>query len=323
VKKPFNGDRAKDGKILQMYHHGYTYDQIAKELHVAPNHIASVIKAERTRVDKEKRNKQNASALQLFSHGKSPLDVCIKLAISADEAFSMHNDYLELTGRYNLVEMHEELGKYLTNLINLYKTMKNSGIPREDIIKLSKDYFTIPHARNDLKNLLDEVRRQKDKRDQYISDWQKLNNHNMDLKRENRYLKDENRDLEKKNRDLEIKNRDLRRENSKLERIACRKVSLDITMKDPKSAAPRLPGYTDPNSSNKTYTSGDQGLRYLSFDPPSILPMKLKHNMSKSEIKPSGLLKGPTPSKPTSPDTTISSSTHDLFKKEPDDTPDT
>jgi hypothetical protein len=238
--------------------------------------------------------------------------------------------------------MHEELGKYLTSLINLYKTMKNAGIPREDIIELSKDYFNIPHIRNDLKNLLDDVRRQEDKRDQYISDWQKLNNHNMDLKRENRYLNDENRnlekknrdleiknsDLEKKNRDLEIKNSDLQRENSKLERLACRKVSLD-----PKSAAPRLLGYTDTNSSNKTHTSGDQGLRYLSFDPPSILPMKLNechsieggncssvsccHNMSKSETKSGDPLKDPTPSKPVSPDTTISSSTRDSFKKEP------
>lgn len=60
----------------------------------------------------------------------------------------------------------------------------------EDIIELSKDYFTIPHVRNDLKNLLVDVRRQKDKREQYISDWQKLNNHNMDLERENRYQKE-------------------------------------------------------------------------------------------------------------------------------------
>jgi hypothetical protein len=205
VRKPFNGERAKDGKISEMYHHGYTYDQIAKELHVAPNHIASVIKGKKMRADKEKRDKQNARVLQLFSQGKSPLEVCIKLAISADEAFCMHNDYLELTDRYNLVEIHEELGKYLTSLIDLYKTMKNAGIPRGDIIELSKDYFTIPNVRNDLRNLLDDVRRQEDKREQCISDWQKLNNHNMDLKLENRYQKYENRYLEKKKRDLEIK----------------------------------------------------------------------------------------------------------------------
>src|SRR5687767_11056852 len=89
--KPFNGDRAKDGKILEMYYHGYTYDQISKELHVAPNYIASVIRAERMRVDKEKRDKQNARALQLFLQGKSPLDVCIELEISTDEAVHLYN----------------------------------------------------------------------------------------------------------------------------------------------------------------------------------------------------------------------------------------
>lgn len=218
MKKPFNGDRAKDGKILEMYHNGYTYDQIAKELHVAPNHIASVIRAERTRVDKEKRDKRSVRALRLFSQGKNPLDVCMQLAISADEAFCMYDDYLELTNRRKLVEIHEELGKdNLTNMINLYKTMKNAGIPIKDIIELSKDYFTIPNVRNDLKNLLDDVSKQEDKREQYISDWQELNNRNMDLERENRILKDENRDLEKKNRDLKIKNRNLQKETSELE----------------------------------------------------------------------------------------------------------
>jgi hypothetical protein len=160
-------------------------------------------------VGKERREEQNALALKLFSQGKSPLDVSIKLAISADEAIRMHNDYLELTNRYKLTEMHEELGQNLPSLIKLYETMKIAGIPKEDIIELSKDYYSIPHARNNLSILLDEVKRQEDMREQYISDWKVLNNRNMDLKRQNRYQKDENRDLENKNRDLENKNRDL------------------------------------------------------------------------------------------------------------------
>lgn len=161
MKKPFNGDRTKDDKILEMYYHGHTYDQIAKELHVAPNHIASVIKAKRMRVDKEKRDKQNARALQLFSQGKDPIDVCIRLTISSDEALRLHDDYLKLTNRYILVEIHEELGMHLTSLISLYKTMKNAGIPRKDIIQLSKDYFTIPDVKSELENLLADVKDRK------------------------------------------------------------------------------------------------------------------------------------------------------------------
>ena len=344
MKKQLNGDRAKDGKILEMYHYGYTYDQIAKELHVSPNYITSVIRAKKMRVDKEKRDKQNARVLRLFSQGKDPLDVCIKLAISPDDAFCLYNDYLELTNRYKLVEMHEELGtKNLTNIINLNKTMKNAGIPREDIIELSKDYFTIPVVKNDLENLLDDVRRQEDKRDQFISDWQELNNRNMDLERKNRILKDENRDLEEKNRDLKIKNRNLQKENSELDSKARRNKSLETTLKDPRSAPPCFLGVTDPDpsSSNKTiytkdYTSGDQELPYLSSDPPSILPTKSNkslsidwgngspvsscQNLPENETKSIDPVKELAPSNTKSPDTTISSSTHNLLRKEPHDT---
>jgi myosin heavy subunit len=250
--------------------------------------------------------------------------------------------------------MHEELGtNNLTNIINLYKTMKNAGIPREDIIELSEDYFTIPVVRNDLEILLDEVRRQEDNRDQFMSDWQELNNRNMDLKRENRYQREENRDLEKKNRDLEIKNgelekknRDLEIKNGELEKknrdlesIACEKESLDTKMKDQQRAAPRLIRYTEQNSSNKTYTSGDQGYPYLFYDSPSVLPTKSSkslskdggnsspvsscHNLAEDETKSIDPIKDLAPSNPKSPDTTVSPSTHNLLKKEPHDVLDT
>jgi hypothetical protein len=324
MKKPFNGDRAKDGKILEMYYHGYTYDQIAKEFHVAPNHIASVIRAERTRVDKEKRDKQSARALQLFSKGKSPIDVCMKLAISADETFRMHGDYLELTYRQKLVEMHEELGmNNLTNIVDLYETMKNAGIPIKNIVKLCKDYLIIPFVRDELENLIDDVRRHEDKLEQYISNWQELKNRNMDLKRENRYLKEENRDLEKKNRDLEINNRDLEKKNT--------------TTKYPQLAALRLPAYTEPDSSNKTYD--DQELPYLSSDPPSTVPTKSGtsltidggsdspvsscNNLAENETKSIDPVKELTPSNTKSPDTTVSSAIQNSIRKEPRDIPNT
>jgi hypothetical protein len=281
VKESFCGERAKDRKIIEMYYHDYTQDQIAKELHASPNYISSTIKVERMKVEKEKRDKVMAHALQLFSQGKSPLDVCIKLVISADEAFRVYDDYLELTDRYELTKIREQLGKNLPNFINLYQTMKDYGMPKEDIMELSNNYFTIPHARNDLKNLLDDVREQEKKRDQYISDWKKLDITNTNLKLENRNQKNENGDLEKKNKDLKIKNRDLENKNRELQRKnqelegveACRKGSFDNKMKDQKSVAPLFLANTEPASRNNNFymkenTSGDQGPQYKSFDPP-------------------------------------------------------
>lgn len=344
MKKASNGNRAKDRRILELYYSDFTYDQIARQVHSSPNYISSVIAREKNRVEKVKVEKRNARALQLFVQGKSPLDVCTKLAISTEESFRLHNDYLKLTSRYKLVEIYEELHENLPDLIDLYETMKDAGMPIEDIVELSKHHYRIPHARKDLEMLLDEVKSQENKREQYISDWQELKNRNMDLKRENRILKDENRDLEKKNTDLKIKNGNLQKENSELESKVCRNKSLEITMKDPKSAPPCSLGYTHPGSSNKPIytkdnTYGDQGLPYLSFDPPSILPTKSCKSLSidggngppvfscyklpENETKSIDPVKDLAPSNTRSPDTTVSPSTHNLLRKEPPDAPDT
>ena len=109
MKQKFNGKRAKDSRILELYYKDYTYDQIMSEVHCSPNYISLVIDRERRRVEKEKREKRNTRALQLFAQGKRPLDGCIKLVISTEEAFRLHNDYLELTNHYKLVAIHEEL----------------------------------------------------------------------------------------------------------------------------------------------------------------------------------------------------------------------
>jgi hypothetical protein len=209
--------REKDKRIIELWYNSKTYDQIAQEVHASPNYISAVTKKEIIRVEKEEREKENARALNLFSQGKIPLEVCKKLAISAEEAFSLHNAYLELTNRSKLVEMNEELGGNLPSLIDLYETMKDAGMPTEDIVELSKHYYTIPHARKNLEMLLDEVKSQEDKREEYISNWIELKRHNMDLNNQNRDQKDRNRELENKNRELENKNRELENKNRELE----------------------------------------------------------------------------------------------------------
>jgi predicted Zn-dependent peptidase len=110
VKNKFFEKREKDKRIIELWYNNNTYDQIAKEVHASPNYISAVTKKEIIRVEKEEREKENARALMLFSQGKSALEVCMKLAISAEEASSLHNDYLELTNRSKLVKMNEELG---------------------------------------------------------------------------------------------------------------------------------------------------------------------------------------------------------------------
>ena len=246
--------------------------------------------------------------------------------------------------------MYEKLGEEVASLIDLYETMSNAGIPKH-IIELSKDYYTIPYARNDLRMLLNEVKRLENKREQYISDWEVLNNHNMDLKHQNRYQKHQNRELEDRNRELEDRNRELRSRNSdsraenlKPEGVKTSgKESLDKAIKHPKSLAPCLVGNANLKTSNKNFYMkvhpfyGEE-LQYLSFDPPPIPPMKLNksppmyegngppvsccHNMSADETRTHDPVRDLTSSK-SSPTTTFSSNTHDTPEKALQDIADT
>jgi transcriptional regulator len=267
VKKQFNGDREKDGKILEMYHHGHTYDQIAKELHVAPNQIASVIKANRMRVDKEKRDKQNARALQLFSQGKSLLDVSIKLAMSPEGVLRLHDNYLELTSRYKLLEIIDRLGENAPDLVHLYETMENSGISAEEIVSISKDYFEIPFVRARLRKLIHMEEKYEDKLDSVSSQWLELDKHNSELKMHNKNLEDRSSHLEDRICDLENKNRSMLKENLRL-RLNRSDLEKSLTELYEKFIDRLLPlfGPTSPDPSNNTflmkkYPSGDQDLR--------------------------------------------------------------
>lgn len=252
MKQAFNSNRAKDSTILELYYKDYTYDQIASEVHSSPNYICSVIKRERNRVEREKEEKRNARALQLFVQGKSPLDVCIKLVISTEEAFRLHNDYLKLTYRFKLVQIHEELRGNLPDLIDLYETMKDAGISTKRIVKISQDHLEIPYIEARLERCQHALEERELKLDRCTSDWIALNGLNINLKKQNKNLIDDNIDLEDRNSDLKNTNRSLQSEN--------------VRLKSMKAEAERLSAKTNEDLINTT--NPESGSRYFSLQDP-------------------------------------------------------
>jgi hypothetical protein len=273
-----NGTRSKDRKILELYDKGYTYDQITQMVHLSPNTISSVLKRERIGAEQEKRAKQNAQALRLYVQGKSPLDVSIKLAISADEALRLYDEYLRLTDRHQLVRVYEDLGENLPFLIKLYQIMKEAGMPTEGIVQISREYYEIPHATYRLKKLQYDVECERNRKEKYISDWKILNNHNMDLKRRNRELQSENEELQSENEELQSENEELQSENEELGHInAGYKKSLDEVRKNLIHMTLPIGGFKDSTSGNKNlymmeYPFGNLEFPYLTRGLLSPLP---------------------------------------------------
>ena len=81
------------------------------------------LQAERERgytTDEEPKSPES-QAFKLFSEGKSPVEVAIRLDLAADRVRAIYRDYWELTGRYKLAQIYEEARYNLSNLLRLNK----------------------------------------------------------------------------------------------------------------------------------------------------------------------------------------------------------
>jgi hypothetical protein len=191
--------KAQDNKILELYEQGKTIREITHLQHVSPNRISSVLKMASTKAEEAEEAEHEAlifaiesQALKLFSIGKKPTEVAIKLRISAADTLRLHKDYWKLERYQTLVNVEAELGEYLQSFLKLFRKMKDEAMTTEDIIDISRAYRKIPYLKYYLKELKDEVQRSHDLKERYISEYISLNKRNMELERKNRELQNSN-----------------------------------------------------------------------------------------------------------------------------------
>jgi hypothetical protein len=173
--------------------------EITRLQHVSPNRISSVLKMARIKAKEAEEAEHEAliltresQALKLFSDGKKPTEVAIKLRISAADSLRLCNDYWKLEGYQTLVKVQAELGVHLKSFLKLFRKMKSEAMTVEDIIDISRAYRKISYLKDDLKELKYEIHKSHDLKERYISEYISVNNRNMDLDRKNRELQSSN-----------------------------------------------------------------------------------------------------------------------------------
>jgi hypothetical protein len=129
-----------------------------------------------------------SQALKLFSDGKTPTEVAIKLRISAADTLRLYKDYWKLEGYLTLVKVEAQLGEDLPSLLKLFKKMKNEGMTLEDIIDISRAHRRIPYLKDHLRELEHDVQKNYDFKEQYINEYILINEHNKELEKKNREL---------------------------------------------------------------------------------------------------------------------------------------
>jgi predicted DNA-binding protein YlxM (UPF0122 family) len=94
-------DRRK--RIIDLYFNQHkTYAEIAQIEHISPRDIHAIIKEEEARrqkyKDQQQRQELSSKAYELFSQGKTPLQVAIALNIRQSEATKYYREYWKLRG---------------------------------------------------------------------------------------------------------------------------------------------------------------------------------------------------------------------------------
>lgn len=116
-----------ENKIEQMLKDGYTFPEIAQELHMSVTTIHKVNdKIKKTRESKEK---STFSKSYILLKKNTPLiDVAIQTDTDAQEAKKNLQGYLELTYMDELLKIYQDLGQDLHHFLDFYKEFKTLGI---------------------------------------------------------------------------------------------------------------------------------------------------------------------------------------------------
>jgi phage shock protein A len=133
-------DERKDHVIDLYYNQGKTTREIARIERMSIRDISAILKEEESKQHKYKHQQQqreelSGKAYELFSKGKTPVEVAIALNLRAPEVTIMCKEYWELIRLEELHSAYNELGDNgLGHFVELYKLAKTNGMTVEKVI---------------------------------------------------------------------------------------------------------------------------------------------------------------------------------------------
>jgi predicted transcriptional regulator len=126
-------DRKKrETLVIALYEKDKTYREIAKELRMSPNTIKAIL----SRAGLDESTSISSRAFELFSEGKNPLEVSIKLNLEAGKAIDLHQQYFMLIGCNEFTKIYLHIKDNPWPFVNLFKLANEKQMGAEHIKKL-------------------------------------------------------------------------------------------------------------------------------------------------------------------------------------------
>jgi archaellum component FlaC len=146
-------------RVIDLYFNQHkSYAEIAQIEKMSPRGIHTIIKEEESRRQKYKQQEISAQAYQLFSEGKTPVEVAIVLNLRAPEVTRLYREYWELKRLHTLNSVYKETNGKLWPFLKLYRLMKEKGMNIEQVVNaVDIAIHKLPYMEGLYKQLKDEV----------------------------------------------------------------------------------------------------------------------------------------------------------------------
>ena len=158
---------------MKLLEEGKNYQEIAKEAHASFSFISMVNKK---RLGEDPSVKKQLSiptrAMQLFSEGKSVIEVIIILDRPSAEICKYHDDYLRLKNRGYLVSLIETYQNSFPNIIKVVKYLIQNPSNKDDLIEALTLVKDLHKLRISKKNLEEKIKGLNETRNYLLNDLQ-------------------------------------------------------------------------------------------------------------------------------------------------------
>jgi predicted transcriptional regulator len=199
--------KQKEALVIALSEKGKTYREITKEAGVSPNTIKAIL----NKAGLDQNTSISSRAFELFSEGKTPLQVAIALNQEAEEAIRYHRQYLMLLGCTEFTRVYPQIKDNPWPYVNLVKLAQNSGISEGEVtelLEISKGH--LPRVRLEYDRVNEEISSHKAELNSWRAElnniartYQQFVDRNIELKRREDELLLSVGELEARERELQ------------------------------------------------------------------------------------------------------------------------
>src|ERR671919_1771169 len=124
--------KQKETLVLALAEKGKTYREITREAGVSPNTIKAVL----SKSGLDESTSIHSRAFELFSEGKTPLQVAITLNLEAEQLIQYHQQYFMLLGCTEFTKVYLQIKDNPWPYVNLVRLAQDAEMSDDEVVEL-------------------------------------------------------------------------------------------------------------------------------------------------------------------------------------------